>query len=62
MTTPQQQAEVDTLEALAQEISAVEGISLVRALEAAREQLASLGAYAREWDRWAREVRADVFA
>ena len=62
MTTPQQQADVDTLEALAQEISAVEGISLARALEAAREQLASLGDYARAWDRWAREIRSEVIA
>ena len=62
MTTPQQQADVDTLEALAAEISAVEGISLARALETAREQLSSLSAYARDWDRWVREVRAEVYA
>ena len=45
-------ADVDTLEALAEEISAVEGISLARALEAAREQLRSLERYAQEWDTW----------
>ena len=52
MTTPQQQAEVDTLEALAQEIAASEGMSMRRALEVAREQLRSLERYAQEWDLW----------
>ncbi len=52
MTTPQQQMDVDTLEALAQEISAVEGMSMRRALEVAREQLRSLERYAQEWDLW----------
>ena len=60
--TLQQHTDVDTLEALAAEISATEGISLARALEAAREQMAALSAYAGDWDRWAREVRSEVFA
>ena len=38
--------------ALAAEIAAVEGLCLPCALEAAREQLVSLGAYARRWDLW----------
>ena len=42
----------DDVEALAQEIATAEGISLARALEAAREQLSSLSTYAREWDLW----------
>ncbi len=50
--TPQQPAEVDTLEALAQEIAASEGMSMRRALEVAREQLRSLERYAQEWDTW----------
>ena len=42
----------DDVEALALEISTVEGISLEHALEAARSQLRSLERYAQEWDRW----------
>ncbi len=42
----------DDVEALAQEIAASEGISISRALEAAREQLRSLERYAQEWDTW----------
>ena len=42
----------DDVEALAQEIATTEGISIGRALEVAREQLASLQAYADDWDRW----------
>ena len=42
----------DEVEALAQEIATAEGISISRALEAAREQLRSLEAYAAEWDTW----------
>jgi GAF domain-containing protein len=42
----------DDVEALAQEIATTEGISISRALELAREQLASLRAYARSWDEW----------
>ena len=42
----------DEVEALAQEISAAEGISIARALELAREQLAGLTRYADDWDRW----------
>ena len=42
----------DEVEALAQEISAAEGISINRALELAREQLHSLEHYAQAWDTW----------
>ena len=37
---------------LAEEIAAVEGLCLPCALEAARGQVVSLGAYARRWDLW----------
>ncbi len=57
--TQQQQEERD---ALALEIVATQGVSLPRALEIATAELARLADYAREWDRWARAVRAEVVA
>ena len=47
---------------LAEEIAAVEGLCPPCALEAARGQLVSLGAYARRWDRWAHAAGAKVGA
>ena len=47
---------------LAEEIAAVEGLSLPRALEVARDQVVSLGAYARRWDRWASTARTELYA
>ena len=45
--------ELDAVEALAEEICRTEGISISLALDVAREELASLRAYAAEWDTWA---------
>jgi hypothetical protein len=42
----------DEIEALAQEIATTEGMSIGRALEVAREQLAGLQAYAEAWENW----------
>ncbi len=43
--------------ALMQELCAVEGLPPAQAAEVAEELQADLGAYAREWDAWAREAR-----
>ncbi len=47
----------DDVEALAQQIATSEGISLARALEAAREQLSSLSEYAKQWEQWIDDAR-----